>query len=158
VLPLHKGTAPLPSKVRRLADIIITYTPDDPAAAAPQAPHPQAQPNQAGGINISRPDGQGAGASSALPPPPPPNMSGGAVTGLVAEGGLGGAVKQVGHVPFATGLLELDAKFVLHAGGHVEGLVNVDGEGGEEFVVHQLYDGAHFDPLKRGLALAGAGR
>jgi hypothetical protein len=67
VLPPHKGTVPLPSNVRRLADIIITYTPDDPAAAASQAPQQQAQaqPNQAGSINTSRPDGQGAGASSA---------------------------------------------------------------------------------------------
>ena len=78
VLPPHKGTAPPPSNVRRLADIIITYTPDDPAAAAAQAPQAQAQQNQAGGINTSRPDGQGAGASSAPPPPPPPNTSGGA--------------------------------------------------------------------------------
>ena len=80
VLPPHKGTAPPPSNVQRLADIIITYTPDDPAAAVSQAPHPQAQPNQAGGINISRPDGQGAGASSAPLPPTPPNTNGGAVT------------------------------------------------------------------------------
>ncbi len=59
--------------------------------------------------------------------------------GLVAEGGRGGAVEEIGHVPFATRLLELDARLVWHAGGQVEGLVNLGREGVEEFVVHHPF-------------------
>ena len=55
VLPPHKGAAPqaAPSSLRRLANIIITYTPNDPAAAAPQPPP---QPDQSDGLNVTRPD------------------------------------------------------------------------------------------------------
>jgi hypothetical protein len=64
VLPPYRGAAPLPSNLRRLADVIATYTPIDPAAAAaPPPPQPAAD-----GINIARPDGQGGAA----PPPPQP--------------------------------------------------------------------------------------
>jgi hypothetical protein len=57
----------------------------------------------------------------------------------VAEGGRGSAVEEVGHVPFTTGLLELDTGFVWHAGGQVEGLVNLAREDVEEFVVHHPF-------------------
>ena len=59
--------------------------------------------------------------------------------GVVTEGGRGSAVEEISHVPFATRLLELDARFVWHAGGQVEGLVNRGIEGVEEFVVHHPF-------------------
>ena len=169
VLPPHKGTAPPPSNVRRLADIIITYTPDDPAAAAPQAPQPQAQPNQAGGINTTRPDGQGAGASSAPPPPPtPPNPHGGAITSPGKRkwmmhdellDALDPAVYQ--SLDLASGM-PYKSRVKLQESCRKGDMANLlDRTTSAAFSHHTLLtlsDGAHFDPPIRGLALAGAGR
>ena len=58
-LPPYKGAAPTPSDIRRLADVIATYTPGDGNAGnAPPQPPP-------GGINIQRPDGGGHPPASA---------------------------------------------------------------------------------------------
>jgi hypothetical protein len=63
-IPPHKGALPAPSNLRRLADIIILYSPDDSAANAATPPQPPQD-----GININRQDGN---ASNAAPPPQPP--------------------------------------------------------------------------------------
>ncbi len=171
MLPPHKGAAPPPSNLRRLADIIITYTPDDPAAAAPQAPQPQPQPNQAGGINISRPDGQGAGASSAPPPPHSPNTSGGANTSpgkrkwLIHDELLAALPADVYQaLDMAAGMLYI-SRVKLQESCRKGDMANLLDRTISAAFSHQtllaLSDGAHFDPLKRGLAalaLAGAGR
>ncbi len=52
--------------------------------------------------------------------------------GLVAESCRGGAIEQVGHVASFAGVLELDPRLVGYAGGHVEGLINIGRQLGED--------------------------
>ena len=170
-LPPYKGAAPTPSDIRRLADIVATYTPDDGIAGnAPPQPPP-------GGINIQRPDGGNH--------PPVPGTAGGAgPSPPMPDGGTSGTTppapsplkrKWLMHAELIARLpgdaytaldssagMDTNARAKLQRACRDTDLAQVLDYATSAAFAHQttlaLPEGAHFDPLKRGLALAGVGR
>ena len=185
-LPPVRGPPPAPSDLRRLADVILLYDPNGAAPAAPPPPPPNAPapgappappPPGAGGINTIRPPG-----ATGAPAP-----SGAAGTGAAGAGpGAGGsAAGSSPSLPLATKRLLHDELSVLLPRAVYYALDSSTGMNGEKRAKYQkalrdsslatllddtvaapfhhltlleLTEGTHFDPLKRGLALAGAGR
>ena len=180
VLPPHKGSAPPPSIHRRLADIITTYTPDGPSAAGPAAPLNSRQPPIAhppppsGVINITRNDGPDGSAPPAHPPQPPPAAVGGG-GGAFSPNSSPGKRKWLMHDELLAALpadvyqaldmaagMPYKSRVKLQESCRKGDMANLLDRTTSAAFSHQtllsLSDGAHFDPLKRGLALAGAGR
>jgi hypothetical protein len=167
VLPPHKGNRPAPSLPRRLADFIAQFTPDDGAA------HPQ--PNPADGINIGRPDGHGDGQPQPPPQPPPSPSSGATNGGPSSTPPHSGKRKWLMHdellaklpsdvyqaLDMASGM-SYKSRIKLQASCKQANMANILDRTTAAAFSHQtllaLADGAHFDPPKRGIALAGAGR
>ena len=170
-LPPHRGNDAPPSDFQRLATTIQLYDPSPPVASA--APPPQ--PNGGGAINISRPpDSAGALQSSSLsaaPSSPAPNSS----TSASTPPTLKKRQRMHMHVDLAAQLpeevyLALDsaagmdpekrAKF--HKACQDSAVTALLDNTTSAAFGHQtllaLTEGQHFEPFKRGRALAGAGR
>ena len=87
VLPPHKGNQPAPSPLRRLADMIAQYTPEDVAVVPPA--------NPPDGINIGRLDGHGDRAPQPLQQQSPPQLRPAPAHPSTCPGGApGGAPSQ----------------------------------------------------------------
>ena len=187
-LPPVKGPPPAPSDLRRLADVVTLYDPNGAAppppasnVLAPGAP-PAPPPPGAGGINTIRPpDATGA-------PAQPGAAGAGAAGAGAAGAGAGAGSPAAGttpSLPLATKRLLHDELSVLLPRAVYYALDSSTGMTGEKRAKYQkalresslatllddtiaapfhhqtlleLTEGTHFDPLKRGIALAGAGR
>ena len=167
VLPPHKGAQPAPSLPRRLADIIAQYTPDDGAVI------PQHIPSD--GIDTGRPDGHDSAQPQAPPQPPPSPSTGATSGGAPSTPTHSGKRKWLMHdellaklpldvyqaLDMASGM-SYKSRIKLQASCKQGDMANILDRTTAAAFSHQtllaLADGAHFDPLKRGLALAGAGR
>ena len=175
-LPPHRGADAPPSDFQRLAATIKLYDPNPPAAAPAPSPAPP-PPNTAStdGIDIGRPDGANGAASAATtagaPPSPKPSQATSAATPPTQRK----RPRMLMHVDLAAALppevyLALDsaagmdpekrAKF--HKACQDSSVTTLLDNTTSGAFGHQtllaLTEGQHFDPLKRGRALAGAGR
>ena len=178
VLPPHKGTQPAPSLHRRLANMVAQYTPEDGVANPPA--------NPPDGINIGRPDGHGDGAApqqpqqqqpqqQQQPPTHLPAPTGGTCGGPTSQSPQTGKRKWMMHDELLAQLpadvyqaldtasgMSYKARVKLQDSCKRADMANLLDRTTSAAFGHQtllsLADGAHFDPLKRGIALAGAGR
>ena len=167
-VPPYKGAPPTPSNERRLADIITLFTPADGAANAANAQQPPQD-----GININRQDGN---ANNAAPPPPPnpqnqtsstsgaphPSPTGGKRKWLMYDDLLSRLDPEVYQMLDLSSGMPYKTRVKLQESCKRGDMANLLDRTIAAAFSHQtllsLSDGAHFDPPKRGLALAGAGR
>ena len=167
-VPPYKGAPPTPSNARRLADIITLFTSADGAANAANA-----QPAPQDGINVNRQDGN---ANNAAPPPPPnpqnktssssgaphPSPTGGKRKWLMYDELLSRLEPEVYQTLDLSSGMSYKTRVKLQESCKRGDMANLLDSTIAAAFSHQtllsLSDGAHFDPPKRGLALAGAGR
>ena len=178
-LPPWRGPGAAPPDFVRLASVLELYAPDgapSPAAGAPQAAGApaaaQAPPSGADGININRPpDGtggppssDGSGTSSAAPPAtkppaPPPTSS---PKRLLHDDLIALLPADVYHALDATAGMSPEKRAKFHDSCRRSSLAAVlDWTTSPPFghqAILALAKGEHFDPIKRGLAFALAGR
>ena len=173
-LPPYKGPLPIPSNARRLADVIILYT---PGAAPPNNAPPPPQP-PADGIDINRGAGAPGGAPQAADSGLPNPADGASGTG-VPQGSARSSPPSKRKWLLHAELSQLLPPDVYHALDSTTGMetskraklqesclkhdlsmvldCTTSAAFGHQMVL-ALSDRAHFDPLARGLAFACAGR
>ena len=175
-LPPHRGTDAPPSDFQRLADTIRLYDPSPAAApAAPPHPPPQSITGDGGAINISRPSNTTSAPQPTSSGAAPPSPSGTSSTSASTPPTTKKRQRMLMHVDLAAQLpeevyLALDsaagmdpekrAKF--HKACQDSAVTALLDNTTSAAFGHQtllaLTEGQHFEPFKRGRALAGAGR